>query len=193
MDTRIEAARRIYRAHRKTEPSSATVAAMLEFAAYRPTTSIPRGDWYGYDRYADGKFEAGYLLDRDQEPELREVAKFNCRGLAEPIGKLIAASIGTPQADLLAITDNRVCSICDGGPGNECACSCGFKKYSRVSEAMVDKALNARVPGGSEVMAWLPMADAWTPHNTARDVMRAALSAILDDPLVTAAPARERA
>jgi hypothetical protein len=53
--------------------------------------AVPRGEWYGYDRYVDGKFEAGYLLDRDQEPELREVAKFNCRGLAEPIGRAIAA------------------------------------------------------------------------------------------------------
>lgn len=57
--------------------------------------TIPRGDWYGYDRYVDGKFEAGYLLDRDQEPELREVAKFNCRGLAESIGNLIAAALRT--------------------------------------------------------------------------------------------------
>lgn len=23
-----------------------------------------------------------------------------------------------------------VCAICDGGPGNECACNCGMKKWS---------------------------------------------------------------
>lgn len=25
--------------------------------------------------------------------------------------------------------DNRVCVICDGGPGNACACLCGFEKW----------------------------------------------------------------
>lgn len=78
------------------------------------------------------------------------------------------------------MTDNRVCMICDGGPGNDCACSCGFQKYTNVSEAMIDKALAARVPGGSEVRAWLPMSDGWTSHQTARVVIRAALSAVLD-------------
>lgn len=42
-----------------------------------------RADWHGYDRYVAGKFEAGFLLDMDQEPDLREVARFNCRGVAE--------------------------------------------------------------------------------------------------------------
>jgi hypothetical protein len=32
-----------------------------------------------------------------------------------------------------AQADNRVCVICDGGPGNECACSCGFQKWEATS------------------------------------------------------------
>lgn len=58
--------------------------------------ATPSGDWYGYDRYIDGKFEAGYLLDKDQEPELREVARFNCCNVAEPIGKLMQAAQSAP-------------------------------------------------------------------------------------------------
>lgn len=27
------------------------------------------------------------------------------------------------------INDNRVCAICDGGPGNDCACNCGMQKW----------------------------------------------------------------
>lgn len=49
-----------------------------------------------------------------------------------------------------------------------------------VDEAMVERALHARVPGGSEVWCWLPQKDAWTPHQTARDVMECALSAALN-------------
>ena len=48
-----------------------------------------------------------------------------------------------------------------------------------VTDAMVDAALHASVPGGSEVWVWLPQEDAFTPHQTARDVMRCALSAAL--------------
>jgi hypothetical protein len=29
--------------------------------------------------------------------------------------------------------DNRVCTICDGGPGNSCACSCGFERWDANS------------------------------------------------------------
>ncbi|RWP29897.1 hypothetical protein [Mesorhizobium sp.] len=47
-----------------------------------------------------------------------------------------------------------------------------------VTDAMVETALYARVPGGSQVWAWLPQEDAWTPHQTARDVMRCALEAV---------------
>lgn len=25
--------------------------------------------------------------------------------------------------------DSRVCAICDGGPGNNCACNCGMQKW----------------------------------------------------------------
>ena len=46
-------------------------------------------------------------------------------------------------------------------------------------EALVDIALHARVPGGSEVWVWLPQEDAWTPHETARVVMRSALKPII--------------
>lgn len=64
-----------------------------------PVEAIPRGDWYGYDRCEGGKFVAGFLLDRDQEPDLREVARFNARGLAKPIGMLMAASLANRPAD----------------------------------------------------------------------------------------------
>jgi len=56
--------------------------------------AIPKGDWYGYDRYIDGKFEAGFLLDREQEPNLREVARFNARGIAQPLGEVVALIAG---------------------------------------------------------------------------------------------------
>lgn len=49
----------------------------------------------------------------------------------------------------------------------------------KPTEAMIEAALHARVPGGSEVWAWLPQQDAWTPHEIARDVLRAALTAAL--------------
>lgn len=48
-----------------------------------------------------------------------------------------------------------------------------------VTDAMVDRALMASVPGGSEVWCWLPQKDAWTPSDTAKDVMRCALKAAL--------------
>lgn len=48
-----------------------------------------------------------------------------------------------------------------------------------VTEAQIDAALNARVPGGSNVWVWLPQKDAWTPHETAREVMRCAIGAAL--------------
>src|SRR5205085_5223681 len=49
----------------------------------------------------------------------------------------------------------------------------------RDVERLIDVALHARVPGGAEVWAWLPQQDAWTPHETARGVMRAALTAAI--------------
>lgn len=54
-----------------------------------------------------------------------------------------------------------------------------------VSDEMVERALMARVPGGSQVWVWLPQEDAYTPHQTARDVMRCALEAVL--PAISAA------
>ena len=47
-------------------------------------------------------------------------------------------------------------------------------------ERLVDVALKARVPGGSEVWVWLPQQDAFTPSETARDVMRCAIKAALE-------------
>lgn len=44
-----------------------------------------------------------------------------------------------------------------------------------ISDKAVEAALKASVPGGSEVWCWLPQKDAWTPHETAKDVMRCAL------------------
>jgi hypothetical protein len=48
-----------------------------------------------------------------------------------------------------------------------------------VTDALIEKALHARVPGGSEVWHWLPQLDGWTPHETARDIIRCALEAAL--------------
>lgn len=75
--------------------------------------------------------------------------------------------------------DTRVCRICDGGPGNNCACSCGFQVWTQVTEEMINKALHAVVPGGAEVWCWLPQVDGFTPHQTARDVIRSALEAVI--------------
>lgn len=49
-----------------------------------------------------------------------------------------------------------------------------------VTDEMVEAALHAVVPGGAEVWNWLPQETAWEPHQTARDVMRAALTAALN-------------
>lgn len=58
-----------------------------------------------------------------------------------------------------------------------------FGHACRVVDAqMVERALRARVPGGAEVWWWLPQTDQPgnnTPHETARAVMRAALTAAL--------------
>lgn len=50
-----------------------------------------------------------------------------------------------------------------------------------VTDAMVEAALKARVPGGAQVKDWLPSADTYgrEPHQTTRNVMRAALTAAL--------------
>ena len=77
---------------------------------------------------------------------------------------------------------------CDMGVGCEEAGVCYAQandqpercSRSRVTEAMIDRALSARVLGGADVRAWLPMADAWTSPPVAREVMRAALAAVLD-------------
>lgn len=47
-----------------------------------------------------------------------------------------------------------------------------------VDEADVEAALGAHVPGGSSVLAWLPMTDGHHVHHTARVVMRAAIAAV---------------
>jgi len=60
----------------------------------------------------------------------------------------------------------------------------------QVSESMIDAALMARIPGGAEVWHWLPQKDAWTPHQTALDVMRCALEAALKDAPLAAAEAK---
>jgi hypothetical protein len=48
-----------------------------------------------------------------------------------------------------------------------------------VTEAMVDAALNARLPGGTPVLAYLPSEANWTPLERAREIVRCALSAAL--------------
>jgi len=59
-----------------------------------------------------------------------------------------------------------------------------------VSEAMIERALHAPVPGGAEVWHWLPQTPLWStgfttaqPHQTAHNVMRAALEAALARPV----------
>lgn len=51
-----------------------------------------------------------------------------------------------------------------------------------ATDEMVDAALHAVVPGGAEVWCWLPSVDAWTPHDTAREVIRTAIRAALSVP-----------
>ena len=63
---------------------------------------------------------------------------------------------------------------------DQCA-DAGPCPHSQVTDAMIDAALKASVPGGSEVWCWLPQKDAWTPSETARDVMRCALRAGFGD------------
>jgi len=53
-----------------------------------------------------------------------------------------------------------------------------WEERDKVEEAEVEAALGAYVPGGSSVLAWLPMADGHHIHQTARDVMRAAIAAV---------------
>lgn len=45
---------------------------------------------------------------------------------------------GLPDTDSEFEPDNSqaVCKICDGGPGNNCACTCGFKAYDDNSQAV---------------------------------------------------------
>jgi hypothetical protein len=50
------------------------------------------------------------------------------------------------------------------------------------TEAMIDKFLRARVPGGAEVSAWLPQAKDGTPHETARNVVLSGLNAVFGLP-----------
>ena len=40
------------------------------------------------------------------------------------------------------MTDNRVCRICDGGPGNECACNCGMQAWEQAMTTY-DKGIEA--------------------------------------------------
>jgi hypothetical protein len=50
---------------------------------------------------------------------------------------------------------------------------------SPITDEMLDRALHARVPGGAEVWAFLPQKDAFTPSETARNVVRAAVEAAM--------------
>lgn len=50
---------------------------------------------------------------------------------------------------------------------------------ARVMDAMVERALYARVPGGAQVWHWLPDECGRHPHPTAYAIMRAALEAAL--------------
>jgi hypothetical protein len=56
--------------------------------------------------------------------------------------------------------------------------SFSWGERAAVDEADVEAALGAYVPGGSSVLCWLPMQDGHTIHQTARDVMRAAIAAV---------------
>lgn len=50
--------------------------------------------------------------------------------------------------------DNRICVICDGGPGNQSACSCGFQKWEKEYEATLIKVARGRKDalGGDRVI-----------------------------------------
>lgn len=62
----------------------------------------------------------------------------------------------TPRADApQPAPDNRVCVICDGGSGNDCACSCGFQKWEaapkgdlvKEERTMTEEPWNEHTPG----------------------------------------------
>lgn len=50
---------------------------------------------------------------------------------------MVDGSLMSPRTETINNTDcpknppkdNRICAICDGGPGNDCACNCGMEKY----------------------------------------------------------------
>lgn len=51
--------------------------------------------------------------------------------------------------------DNRVCKICDGGPGNECACYCGMEVWDTPTPptAVSDSLTVPRPPKGTSLFA----------------------------------------
>ena len=53
-----------------------------------------------------------------------------------------------------------------------------WQERMAVSELEIEAALYASVPGGATASCWLPQADAWTPHQTARDVLRAVIATV---------------
>jgi len=78
-----------------------------------------------------------------------------------------------PQAVTVAQEDrNNIYAIERGSP------SFTWPEREAVTEDAIDAALGAYVPGGARVYCWLPMADGDTIHQTARDVMRAAIAGL---------------
>lgn len=69
-----------------------------------PLTS---GDWYGYDRFEDGRFVAAYLLDLNQEPDLREMAVFNCANVAGRVAAALSGRADDTEAAFKAGWDRR--------------------------------------------------------------------------------------
>lgn len=50
------------------------------------------------------------------------------------------------------VKDDRVCKICDGGPGNECACSCGMRVWDTSAEPVCKTCEGTKVdPGGLSI------------------------------------------
>lgn len=90
-------------------------------------------------------------------------------------GDRLKAEFDQFRADFNRIRD-------DGSLPEAAPLSVPSQREAKVTDQMVEAALYATVPGGAQVMAWLPMhmtADGEMPHPVAEMVMRTAITAAL--------------
>jgi hypothetical protein len=134
-----------------------------------------------YDRYR-ARAVAAVTLSAGGEGLVKRIAQFvrDWNGATHDGDTfLIADEIEEQFASLTAPASEPDKYTIDAGKIVAAAIAPDERVRVAVDDAMIDAALHARVPGGAEVWCWLPQQDAWTPHETARDVMRAALGAAL--------------